>query len=316
MSGLKRAAVNPNGCSTEGEMGVVRSKFRKGDRSRRMWTVREEEILIASLLELVALGWKSDNGFRAGYLGKIEENIRKEFSTFDIKGTPHVVSKITAWKKSYGSLRGILGRSGVGFNMNGEYKIDIDDDQWAQVVMVDREAKFMRNKSWPYWEAWKCIFGKDRASGVGAEEENDYIPTFEDFLGNEVPPNVSLNVEKQGSSEVQSQHVSTTKSAGQMRKLSHSDDALMEFLGNLHEQTNSRLDIISSRIGYEFDLGKARQEVFDKLGCVEGLTLDQRYELCDILCDKPQRLEVFMGMPMNAKLGYVLRLINHNRASV
>ncbi|KAL1563231.1 hypothetical protein AAHA92_05721 [Salvia divinorum] len=121
MLGLKRAAVNPIGCSTEGKIGVVRNKFRKGDCSRRMWTVREEEILIASLLELVALG-----------------------------DSPHVVSKITAWKMSYGSLRCILGRSGVGFNMNGEYKIDIDDDQWAQVVMVDREAKFMRNKSWPY----------------------------------------------------------------------------------------------------------------------------------------------------------------------
>ena len=27
----------------------------------------------------------------------------------------------------------------------------------------------MRTKSWPYWETWKCIFGKDRASGLGAE---------------------------------------------------------------------------------------------------------------------------------------------------
>ncbi|KAG6431359.1 hypothetical protein SASPL_109438 [Salvia splendens] len=40
----------------------------KADRSRRIWSVREEEILMATLKELAANGWKSDNGFRSGYL--------------------------------------------------------------------------------------------------------------------------------------------------------------------------------------------------------------------------------------------------------
>ena len=112
-----------------------RQKFRKGDRSRRMWTVREEEILGACLIDLVARGWKSDNGFRTGYLGKIEDAIRKEFPK-DIKGQPHVTSKLTAWKKSYTSLGKLLARSGVGFNSDNEYKIECDDDQWEAIVMV------------------------------------------------------------------------------------------------------------------------------------------------------------------------------------
>lgn len=84
----------------------------------------------------------------------------------------------------------------------------------------------------------------------------------------------------------------------------------MDFLANLHAETNTRLEVISSRIGYEFDMGHARQAVFDKLGDVEGLTLDQRYQLCNILGDKPQHLEVFMGMPVEARLGYVLRMMD------
>ncbi|KAG6400215.1 hypothetical protein SASPL_137040 [Salvia splendens] len=333
-----RTATDSNGCPQAGWNGLARNKFRKGDRTRRMWVVREEEILVSSLLELVARGWKSDNGFRAGYQQKVEDDIRKEFPNSDIKGNPHISSKITAWKKNYNSLRDILSRSGVGFNVNNDYKIDIDDDQWAQVVAADKDAKFMRYKSWPYWEAWQCIFGKDRAKGSGSENidvaatsqraqmasasqtnENDYHPTFEDFLGDEIPPNSSGTADKQNSSEAQSgqqQAVSTTKSGGQKRKQPSSDDALMEFLGNLHAQTNSRLETISSRIGYEFDMGKARQEVFDKLGSVDGLTLKQRYYLCNILSDKPQRMEVFMGMPMNAKLGYLLLLLDEERPSV
>ncbi|KAG6418410.1 hypothetical protein SASPL_120614 [Salvia splendens] len=31
--------------------------------------------------------WKSDNGFRTGYLGKIEDALKAQFSLTDIKGT-------------------------------------------------------------------------------------------------------------------------------------------------------------------------------------------------------------------------------------
>ncbi|KAL1559962.1 hypothetical protein AAHA92_10239 [Salvia divinorum] len=70
-----------------------------------------------------------------------------------------------------------------------------------------RHARFMRPKSWPFWETWKCIFGKDRASGGGAEDvalvadklqaqqavgsqcnKNDYHPSFEDVLDDGFDP--------------------------------------------------------------------------------------------------------------------------------
>lgn len=101
-----------------------------------MWSHREEEILVATLVELVAMGWKSDNGFRSGYLQRCEDSIRSKFPTSDIKGTLHIVSKTTSLKTSYASLQNILDMTGVGFNSNGDYKIEIDDGQWEQVVQV------------------------------------------------------------------------------------------------------------------------------------------------------------------------------------
>ncbi|KAL1545562.1 hypothetical protein AAHA92_22271 [Salvia divinorum] len=303
MSEAKRAGgVRRGGSASEGNNDSPRPKFRKGDHSRRMWTVRA---------------------------------IRKEFPNSDIKATPHVMLGISAWKKRYNSLRAILGRSGVGFNVHGDYKIDCDDDQWEQIVQADTNAKFMRTKSWPFWETWKSIFGKDRATGGGAEDvdiaadrvrsqlaggsqcnENYYHPTFEDFSVDETAPLAEQSDNHDNSSENTDKPMSTNKHGSLKRKQPSSDVVLMEFLANLHAETNSRLEVISSRIGYEFDLGKARQEVFDKLGSVEGLTLDRRYELCDILGDKSQPLEEFMGMPVNARLGYVLRLIEQNRKEV
>ena len=52
-------------------------------------------------------------------------------------------------------------------------------------------------------------------------------------------------------------------------------------------------------------MGQARHGVAE-------LTSEQRYELCDILADKLQRLEVFLGMAEDAKSGYVLRFVEQN----
>lgn len=37
----------------------------------------------------------------------------------------------------------------------------------------------MRNKSWPYLEAWREIFGKDRATGESAEDILDAVNELE-----------------------------------------------------------------------------------------------------------------------------------------
>ncbi|KAG6382510.1 hypothetical protein SASPL_157822 [Salvia splendens] len=95
----------------------------KADRSRRIWSVREEEILMATLKELAANGWKSDNGFRSGYLVRAREAIKREFPNTDILPYPHIYSKITTRKRSYGSLKMMLNHSGIGFNSDGTYEL-------------------------------------------------------------------------------------------------------------------------------------------------------------------------------------------------
>lgn len=146
----------------------------------------------------------------------------------------------------------------------------------------------MRHKSWPLWETWKMIFGKDRVSGGGAEQvkqaaeflrsqtgahsevnENDYNPSLNDIEADRlVPPSETMDNQDMSSGNSIRKQTSTTKSnASKKRKVAGSDDALMEFLATLHAETNSRLEVISTRIGYEFDLGQARQDVLSLLSC-------------------------------------------------
>lgn len=54
------------------------NKKATGD-TRRVWTNREEAVLITALKDLVSNGWKSDNGFRTGYFIKLEESLKQAF---------------------------------------------------------------------------------------------------------------------------------------------------------------------------------------------------------------------------------------------
>ena len=150
----------------------------------------------------------------------------------------------------------------------------------------------MHHKSWPLWESWKLIFGKDRACGGGAEQvndaaahmrppaaavsevnENDYNNSLDDLEAEHTFPSSQPVGTQDTSIGGSGKQTSTTKSGSRnKRKVNGPDSALMEFLANLHHDTNSHLEVISARIGYEFDLGEARKVVFShspkSIGCV------------------------------------------------
>ncbi|KAL8552099.1 hypothetical protein ACS0TY_000962 [Phlomoides rotata] len=64
--------------------------------TRRIWITREEKVLINVLKELVNKGYKSDNGFRTGYLIKCKEALKVDFPKTDLQASPHITSKLTA----------------------------------------------------------------------------------------------------------------------------------------------------------------------------------------------------------------------------
>ncbi|KAL8463400.1 hypothetical protein ACS0TY_034163 [Phlomoides rotata] len=49
----------------------------KTTRARRSWTKPEEDALIHCLLDIVAEGWKADNGFKAGFQRELEKGMKK-----------------------------------------------------------------------------------------------------------------------------------------------------------------------------------------------------------------------------------------------
>lgn len=57
----------------------------------------------------------------------------------------------------------MLSRSGIGWNETDKM-IEASNEVWKDYVKSDSNARFMRNKSWPYFNDWCEIFENDRAT--------------------------------------------------------------------------------------------------------------------------------------------------------
>ncbi|KAG6418955.1 hypothetical protein SASPL_121162 [Salvia splendens] len=232
----------------EGSSDMVTNKGVIASVARRCWTEREEAILMSAIKELAATGWKLNNGFRSGYLTRALEALKREFPKTDI----------------------ILDRSGVGFNADGEYKIDIDDEQWAQVVQKDSNAKYMRNKSWPMLSDWKEIFGKDRAEGVKGMDTGEAVQkiygsnvvvgessaksspiTLEELFPDEIFPSGVLPEMVDESTSAPTPVRVTPRVQNKVPKKRKAEDKMnnvLALMNRIHEDTNERLKDTSTRI--------------------------------------------------------------------
>ncbi|KAL8501761.1 hypothetical protein ACS0TY_021036 [Phlomoides rotata] len=131
---------------------------------RRVWTYVEEMKLVNALKKLVVKGNKCDNGFKTGYLLLLENMLANKFPGTNLKGDPHINSKIHVWKKQYACLKTMLSNSGIGLNST-TYRIDALPEVWEAHLKVDPTARSLKNKTFPFYSDWCDIFGNDRATG-------------------------------------------------------------------------------------------------------------------------------------------------------
>ncbi|KAL8542872.1 hypothetical protein ACS0TY_003672 [Phlomoides rotata] len=143
----------------------------RNEKGRRGWSVREEQVLSEAMKQIVREGWRTENGFKTGYLKVLYTYMKHVLPDTDLKPEPHITSRITVWKKNYHSLFEILKHTGVGLDSTTKM-VEATDEQWSGFMKRDPNARLMRHKSWPMYEDWCEIFGYSRATGDGAESHN------------------------------------------------------------------------------------------------------------------------------------------------
>ncbi|KAL8553276.1 hypothetical protein ACS0TY_001808 [Phlomoides rotata] len=308
---------------------AVRGRKRLVSSSRRVWTFVEEKELVSALKELVVRGLKCDNGFKSGYLNILENTLASKFPGTDLKGDPHINSKIHVWKKQYACLKSMLGVSGIGLNST-TFHIDALPEVWAAHIKADPTARGLKNKTFPFYSDWSEIFGNDRATG---HESQSYVD-----VANEDPPQtppIPGNSKGFGTtSEFPSTHEfstadmssfnigessSATKEKGKGLKRKQIDDLALQFIdtmGNYCDKSDTRfgkiadtMGSIAERVGCEFDACNKRARVYDHLGLIEFLTVESRVRVAQYLCNSPKDMDLFYSLPDNAKTVLVTQIM-------
>ncbi|KAL8556631.1 hypothetical protein ACS0TY_004181 [Phlomoides rotata] len=85
---------------------------------------------------------------------------------------------------------------------------------------------------------------------------------------------------------------------------------IMEQLGEFLQSTESTLNGLAQRIGYEQDAKLSRTELFQIMNGIEGLTLKDKLKVSDELVRNTERLELFLRLPDDAKSEYVHMLLH------
>ncbi|XP_073152614.1 uncharacterized protein [Henckelia pumila] len=307
--------------------GSVTCKAKKLDKTWHTWTAPEEEVLLLGLKDVVTKGWKSENGFCAGYLPLLEATMKNAFPSTDIHGMPHIVSKIHVWKKYYGSLASILAKSGIGWN-DTEHMIDATNEAWEALLKVDNTVRLMRYKRWPHYQDWCEIFGNDRANGDKVETYTAVAHELNmtEQLTNEVEvgmEDVYRPIFEDGAESVFVTHspstnpLAGTKSKQRKRKaMNDDDDEIVSALNNIANITKEAMSNLvteiaaDSKIQENIRLENAMDRVLDILQSIPELTSRDKVRVAELLVDNPKKLGLFLKLDANSRLNLSLGLLN------
>ncbi|WOK98293.1 hypothetical protein Cni_G07003 [Canna indica] len=186
----------------------------------------------------------------------MEKTLMEKCPNSGLKANPHLDSKMRKWKKDYGIIYDMMNTSG--FAWNDEKKcIEFDSDE------INKVAEGWRRKSYPIFNRLAYIFGKDRATGKGAqgptkmaeaadkEEENRTVIDVEE--SSPLAPNRSLDT--------------TCRSKKREKSSDDVEDAILLRFENMFEKSIEHLDKMVDKLVKDND---------DHIDISDGL-------LCDFL---------------------------------
>ncbi|KAL8498274.1 hypothetical protein ACS0TY_021556 [Phlomoides rotata] len=121
------------------------------DNTCRAWSQHEEKVFIVALKDLVAKGQKADNGFRTGYLNKLEDALSVRILTA-------IMEKIKKRRTQNLFTQFVKNDYVWGDRLIGNPEHHVKDHHVAKTLLVNCVDKKID------------VFGKDRAIGESAEE--------------------------------------------------------------------------------------------------------------------------------------------------
>ncbi|KAI8558388.1 hypothetical protein RHMOL_Rhmol04G0088100 [Rhododendron molle] len=312
---------------------------------RRNWSSTEEDALIKCVVnELVGEKWRAENGFRGGFFNHVEKELQKFLPGTTLKANPHIDSKVKYWKVTWAKIVDIIGLSGFGWD-DVNKRIVVEKDVWENYEKAHpKKAKNLYGKTFPYFDDWQFMFGKDRATGAGVEtpasmgrasNANQSLPTFNDCyipqfgedygaFQNDSPmspatPTTPTTPIPQTFTPHSSLPTSTPQTSvphpnvgGIKRKRTRMGDeelSMFASMKNWMTSSDGHMEKMVNCFGYDKELSARRTQVPDELSKLD-ITLTEKFKLGAVICQEEQRVDNFYGIKPEERQAYVEAILS------
>ncbi|KAG8363740.1 hypothetical protein BUALT_Bualt19G0053700 [Buddleja alternifolia] len=185
-------------------------------------------------------------------------------------------------------------RSGFGWNSTSNTITVSRDEVWDNYVKSDVNARTMRHKSWPLFDDWCEIFGKDRATRENAESFDDVAKELEHnekgkkkMTPNKVIRDHTPHFKNRDFEEVQSTSVSCGDASARAKNNSSKGKRKLADDGD----------------------AKSRKAVFEALAEIDNLDIEQRTSISKALVNNTKNLDLFFSLPTDGKSAMVKMML-------
>ena len=167
--------------------------------------------------------------------------------------------------------------------------------------------------TFPFYEDWVVLFGKDRATGKGVEGPAKAVKVVyrEEGLGEGDETNFTINIDDMdfsGNSGSRGGATSTPTSKGGKKRARASDLASMaDSFATLVEKTHTSMNELSKRIGYAQDMSQARKNVFAELMKLPN----DRLRAANEIVKNDKRMDLFFSLPDDHKMEFVCMVLTN-----
>ncbi|KAL8472909.1 hypothetical protein ACS0TY_029942 [Phlomoides rotata] len=278
---------------------------------RRIWTLKEEYMLARAMEKIILDGWKTENGFKNGYLKQLEKEIKKIDPQTDLRSEPHISSRVHAWKRYQQTISAIIDKSGMSWDSTKFQIVVENEDVWADYIKVEPFAKTVRYKSFPLYGRWCDIFGADRARGETCEDCDiaDGAP-LPDHVAENIPSSIPTPTTGTHESPGTQSDAGSPKSKEKGKKRKSVDSTgvqMVNLMGKFFETTTKSIGEMTSTLSYDQKMSQKREKLIEELGKLGGLSPDQRIVAAKMLANNND-LELFFsaGPEDKSRLVYLM----------
>ncbi|XP_061354423.1 uncharacterized protein LOC133299038 [Gastrolobium bilobum] len=289
-------------------------------RANHTWTAEEDKVLVECLID-IGSSYKGENGFKPGFSGATEKLMHQRILGCTLRGIPHITSRVKLLKKQYNAIAEMIGpNSGSGFGWNDTKKmIEVERQIFDDWVKSHPNGKGLFNKPFPHYDQLGAVFGKDVASGQGAEGPTDTIHemqrdgamnagsgiAFDDYLdmtGDYIPtPCGDTTMPDIPQEEVMPPSPVSTATTTRGKKRQRSEDPLlvevvdvMKDLSHNYKKSNDSIDKLTSCFQHQAEGSHRRMSIVTELEKFEELTMGQQVHLAVQLGKDSNLTDVFM----------------------